>query len=232
MRPSRGCHGLAPETPGGRGTRTELFQVEHLCSNWSMSRPLQVVPDAAQDTARSAILRSAAALLAVDSGASLAQIAAAAGLGRTTVHRAFPTRADLLTALALQSVGHLQAALDRARLDDGPATEVLGRIVEQVLPLAAELRFLDAGPEVWKLPELLDAWWSVTASLDAVVERGQREGDIRADIPAELVVEAFTGMLSGVWQGIRDGRIARMTATRHLVTLALSGLRSPGAGPT
>jgi AcrR family transcriptional regulator len=197
-----------------------------------MTERLRAVPDAGPDTARSSMLRAAAALLAVDSGASLAQIAAAAGVGRTTVHRVFPTRADLLTALALESVGHLQAALVESRLDDGPATDVLARIVEHVLPLAAELRFLDAGPEVWKLPELLDAWWSVTASLDAVVERGQREGDIRADMPAELVVEAFTGMLSGVWQGIRDGRIARRTATRHLVTLTQSGLRAPGPGPS
>lgn len=197
-----------------------------------MHAVLDAAADTAADTARSTMLRAAAALLAVDSGASLAQIAAAAGVGRTTVHRVFPTRADLLTALALESVGHLQAALVEARLDDGPVTEVLARIVEQVLPLAAELRFLDAGPEVWKLPELLDAWWSVASSLDAVVERGQREGDLRADIPAELVVEAFTGMLSGVWQGIRDGRVARMTATRHLAALTLSGLQTPGTGPS
>ena len=184
-----------------------------------MANPLHAVPDAVPDTTRASVLRAAAALLAVDSGASLAQIAAAAGVGRTTVHRAFPTRADLLTALALQSVGHLQAALAEARLDDGPVPAVLARIVERVLPLAAELRFLDAGAEVWDLPELLDAWWSVASSLDAVVERGQREGDLRADVPAELVVEAFTGMLWGVWQGVRDGRVARQTATRHLVTL-------------
>ncbi len=193
-----------------------------------MANPLHAVPDAVPDTTRASVLRAAAALLAVDSGASLAQIAAAAGVGRTTVHRAFPTRADLLTALALQSVGHLQAALAEARLDDGPVPAVLARIVERVLPLAAELRFLDAGAEVWDLPELLDAWWSVASSLDAVVERGQREGDLRADVPAELVVEAFTGMLWGVWQGVRDGRVARQTATRHLVTLTLSGLQSTG----
>jgi hypothetical protein len=96
-------------------------------------------------------------------------------------------------------------------------------VAEQVLPLADQLRFLDAGPEVWDLPELRDAWWSVASSLDALVERGQREGDLRGDVPAEVVVEAFTGMLWGTWQGIRDGRVARATAARHVVTLALGG---------
>ncbi len=188
-----------------------------------MSRPLASVPSPAPESTRAAVLSAAAAVLAVDSGASLAEIAAAAGVGRTTVHRAFPTRADLLTALALDAVGHLRGAIEAARLDDGPATEVLARVAEVVLPLADQLRFLDAGPEVWDLPELRDAWWSVASALDALVERGQREGDLRADIPAEVVVEAFTGMLWGTWQGIRDGRVARATAARHVVSLALGG---------
>jgi AcrR family transcriptional regulator len=176
---------------------------------------------------RDVVLRAAAALLATDSGASLAEIAAAAGVGRTTVHRIFPTRADLLTALALQAVARLQDGLDAARLDDGPAPQVLERVVQEVLPLADELSFLDAGPEVWDLPQLRDAWLSVSSALDALVERGQREGDIRGDVPAEVVVEAFTGILLGVWNGVRDGRVAPATATRHVLTLTLTGITPP-----
>ncbi|MFN8169469.1 MAG: TetR family transcriptional regulator [Candidatus Nanopelagicales bacterium] len=192
-----------------------------------MARPLIAASPSVAEPTRAAVLRAAAALLAVDAGASLAEIAAAAGVGRTTVHRAFPTRADLLTALALDAVGHLRSALDAARLEDGPATEVLARVTDEVLPLADQLRFLDAGPEVWDLPELQDAWWSVSSALDSLVERGQREGDLRADIPAEVVVEAFTGMLWGTWQGVRDGRVAPATAARHLVALALGGAAAP-----
>lgn len=191
-----------------------------------MTRPTPALhPRAhAPEPARDAILRAAAAVLAADSGASLAEIAAAAGVGRTTVHRSFRTRADLLTALALQAVDRLRAAVDGARLDDGPAPRVLARVVEVVLPLADELRFLDAGPEVWDLPQLRDAWWSVTASLDRLVQRGQREGDVRGDVPAEVIVEAFTGMLWGVWSGVHDGRVAPATAARHVVALTLAGI--------
>ena len=195
-----------------------------------MSGRLTAVPapgSGASDATRETVLRAAATLLATDSGASLAEIAAAAGVGRTTVHRVFPTRADLLTALALDAVHHLQEALDAARLEDGPVPEVLERVIEAVLPLADQLHFLDAGPEVWDLPQLLDAWWSVTASLDALVERGQREGSVRPDVPAEVIVEAFTGMLWSVWQGVHDGRVAPATASRHVVTLALGALATP-----
>jgi len=189
-------------------------------------RSLPTTPTPAEPV-RDVVLRAAAALLATDSGASLAEIAAAAGVGRTTVHRVFPTRGDLLTALALEAVERLTSALGAARLDDGPATAVLARVVEEVLPLADELAFLDSGPEVWDLPQMRDAWWSVTASLDTLVQRGQLEGDIRGDIPAEVVVEAFTGILLGVWNGVRDGRVAPATATRHVVTLTLAGIVPP-----
>ncbi|HYO41994.1 MAG TPA: TetR/AcrR family transcriptional regulator [Candidatus Limnocylindrales bacterium] len=186
-----------------------------------MSRP----PRPARDT----VLEAAAAVLATNPGASLGDIAAAAGVGRTTVHRSFPTRAALLTALTLQAVDRLRAALDDARPGDGSALQAIERVVTVVLPLADQLHFLDAGPEVWDLPELRDAWWSVAGVLDALVERGQRDGDIRADLPAEVIVEAFTGMIWGVWSGVRDGRIARATAARHLVTLTLGGITPGGS---
>jgi AcrR family transcriptional regulator len=200
-----------------------LEQLEQFCSNCDMHSILSAVSDGPEST-RDQVLRSAMSVLAANSGASLAEIAAAAGVGRTTVHRIFPTRGDLLRALALHAVAQVQTALDSARLDHGPVPDVLGRVAELVLPLTDELRFLDAGPEVWDLPELRDAWCSIAASLDALVERGQREGDLRGDLPAELIVEAFTGMLWGVWQGIRDGRVAPATAARHVIALALAGI--------
>ena len=221
-----------PSVPAWRPD-APVARMELLCSNWNMNDHIVAPhsPDAARsETVHAAVLRAAASLLAVDAGASLAEIALAAGVGRTTVHRVFPTRADLLTALALQAVNRLRSALSAARLADGPATESIERVVHEVLPLVDELRFLEAGPEVWDLPELKDAWWSVAAELDRLVQRGQREGDIRGDVPAEVIVEAFTGMLWGAWQGVRDGRVAPATAGRHIVTLTLDGVRPPGHG--
>ncbi len=180
--------------------------------------------DAATESARVTILRAAASLLTRDAGTPLAQIAAAAGVGRTTMHRTFPTRIDLLTALALQSTEHLRRMLEEVQLEEGPVPLVLDRLIRRVLPLAEEMQFLDAGPEVWDLPDLREPWCSLTSAMDALVERGQREGDLRGDLPAELIVEALTGMLWGTWQGIRDGRVAPATAARHLVRLLGDGL--------
>ena len=53
----------------------------------------------ARGRTRKAILDAAIGVLATDPAASLGQIADAADVGRTTLHRYFPERADLLTAL-------------------------------------------------------------------------------------------------------------------------------------
>ncbi|MEU1179064.1 helix-turn-helix domain-containing protein [Streptomyces sp. NPDC005820] len=50
---------------------------------------------------RRAILDAAITLLATDPTASLSEVAAAAGVGRTTVHRYFPERSDLLAAIGV-----------------------------------------------------------------------------------------------------------------------------------
>jgi AcrR family transcriptional regulator len=173
---------------------------------------------------RDRILAAAAELLARDTGASLAQISAAAGVGRTTLHRYFPTREDLVEVLAVESMRAVRDVLDDCRLDDGSATDILTRIADAVLPLAAELRYLDTAQGVWNLPELRRVWDAIVIDLDRLVERGQRDGDLRADVPAALAVNAFVGALWGVDEGIREGRIAPAGAGRRLAALLLDGL--------
>jgi hypothetical protein len=67
-------------------------------------------------------------------------------------------------------------------------------------------------------------WEAIVEDLDRLVERGQRDGELRADVPAALVVEVFVGALWGVDDGIREGRIAPAGASRRLVTVLLDGL--------
>lgn len=175
------------------------------------------------DRARAAILEAAARLLAKDPSATLVEIATAAGVGRTTVHRYFPTRAALVHALAPAAIDRVRTAIATAAPPDRPAPHALAAVAEAVMPLADEMRFLDAGPEVWDLPEMRDAWWTVTASLAELVDRGKREGSLRADLPTEVAVEAFVGALWGVSDGIHEGRVAPARAAAQLVDLLLMG---------
>ncbi|MEZ5116351.1 MAG: TetR/AcrR family transcriptional regulator [Candidatus Nanopelagicales bacterium] len=173
---------------------------------------------------RAVLLETAARVLAKDPAATLGEIAAAAGVGRTTLHRAFPTREDLLRTLALDALGRVRSAIDAAAPPDRPAPQALQAVAEAVLPIADEMRFLDAGPEVWDLPEMRDAWWTVAESLSELVDRGKRDGDLRPDVPTEVVVDAFVGALWGVADGIHEGRVAPARAARHLTDLLLRGV--------
>ena len=66
------------------------------------------------DSTRRRLLETAATLLCKDSGASLAEVAAAAGIGRTTLHRYFPSRHDLLYALADDALIRVEEAVSKA----------------------------------------------------------------------------------------------------------------------
>lgn len=180
------------------------------------------VPSAAHDRTRRRILDAAVALLGKDSGASLAEVAAHAGLGRTTVHRYFPTRDALLVALGVEAVHHVSDAMAAARLDDGTAAEATARLVHGLLPLADDLRYLDVG-QVWGAPEVAEAWAPLQRRVDALVARGQREGDLRADLPAALVADLLLAAVWCVADSVAEGRVAANDAAPGVLAVLLHG---------
>jgi AcrR family transcriptional regulator len=177
-----------------------------------------------RDTRR-AILDAAARVLPTNSAATLAEVAAAAGLGRTTVHRHFPAREDLLGALAVDALDRIEAAVAGCRLDDGPVPEVLSRVAAALVPMADEFRVLEVGPEVWKVGGELDTrWYRLADRLEAVVDRGKREGDIRVDLPTAWIVDLVASAVWCAGDCIRDGRVAPREAPRLLVEVMLHGV--------
>ena len=70
------------------------------------------------------------------------EVAAAAGVGRTTLHRYFAERSDLLSALAVHVLEQVAAATERAAPTHGPAPEALGRICREYFELGDVLTVL------------------------------------------------------------------------------------------
>lgn len=186
-----------------------------------------------EERTRAAILDAAAALLPKDAGASLSEVATAAGVGRTTVHRYFPTREALLNALAKEAIDRLDSALTQARLHDGPVPAVLARVADLVIPLADEFRFLEVGPAIWDLDGLSDRWDSLARRLEALVDHGKREGTLRPDLPTAWVVDLFAGAVFTAGDAISCGRLARNDATRLVLDVLLHGAAPhPTGGPS
>ena len=103
---------------------------------------------------RKAILDAAMSVLADNPAASLGDIAAAADVGRSTLHRYFADRTDLLHALARHVHQLSNAAIEHAEPDCGPAVEALRRVVECQLDLGPIIPFVFNEPTILANPEL------------------------------------------------------------------------------
>ncbi|MGW9027668.1 TetR/AcrR family transcriptional regulator [Streptomyces sp. NPDC055722] len=72
-------------------------------------------------------------MLATDPGASIASIAAEAGVDRRTVYRRFASREELLAAIYESRLTAIEHAIDDARLREAPVTVALHRYVENII---------------------------------------------------------------------------------------------------
>ena len=103
---------------------------------------------------RRAILDAAMAVLAENPAASLGDIAGRADVGRSTLHRYFAERTDLVRAVALHVHALSNEAIEHAEPDCGPPVDALRRVVECQLDLGPIVPFVYNDPSIAADPEL------------------------------------------------------------------------------
>ena len=174
---------------------------------------VQDVETGARARTRRAIVEAAVARLAKDPAASLGQIADAAGVGRTTLHRYFPERSDLLVAVGEETATRVRGARERARLADGTAREALVRLCPEYLLLGdlLTLLFTEVVPDS-AVDEAED-----DDPMIALVERGHADGSIDPALSAHWVVGTVWAQLYLAWSTLRDGAEARHDVVPLLV---------------
>lgn len=138
---------------------------------------------AIQDRVAEAILEVAANLLA--SGGeppSMADIAAAAGVGRATLYRHFPTREQLLQALTASARDATATQLAEADLDAVPVTEAIARVARVIAAggskYAALIRRFGVSDYAG------DAEQQIGTLLQTLLQRGIDDGTFRGDLTA------------------------------------------------
>ncbi|MEU3979963.1 helix-turn-helix domain-containing protein [Streptomyces sp. NPDC026672] len=172
---------------------------------------------------RAHVLRSAAALLTRKSTATMDEVARAAGISRATLHRHFAGRDALVRALESLGIEECEAALDNARLDEGPAGEAVRRLVAAVEPSAALLAFLYTENQLFEGEGQNQGWTRIDERLTALFRRGRQSGEFRVDLSPAWLTEALYGLLaSGAW-AVAEGRVARQDFTHMVVELLLGG---------
>ncbi|GAA3727833.1 helix-turn-helix domain-containing protein [Streptomyces tremellae] len=174
---------------------------------------------------RDHVLRSAAALLTRRATATLDEVARAAGIGRATLHRHFAGRDALVRALESLGIQETEAALDAARLDDGPAEGALRRFVAAVEPAAGLLAFLITENQLFEGDDVHEGWSRIDGRISSLFRRGQERGEFRIDLPPAWLTEALYGLIGACAWSIQDGRVAARDFPYMTCELLLGGAR-------
>jgi len=153
--------------------------------------------------------------------ASMGQLAAMAGVSRATLSRHFPSRDDMMLAMAETGISSAEAALSRARPHEGPPEQALRRLIEELLPIAELYAFIDqqmhsdAAVEARVQP--------LQASLITLFQHWQETGVLRVDLTAPWMVESMSALLCSAATMIRTGRLARQDAAQSVFELLWKG---------
>ncbi|MFI6874395.1 TetR/AcrR family transcriptional regulator [Streptomyces sp. NPDC050400] len=145
-------------------------------------------------------------MLAADPGASVANIAAEAGVDRRTVYRRFASREELLAAIYEARLTAIEQAIADARLREAPVAVALHRYVENIIVVnrtwPVDLGRMLADESVHARRD------ASIREVDAFLDRATEEGLLRPGLPQgwasallpqvmRLVTEQLTDLSAG-----------------------------------
>ncbi|MEU8306587.1 TetR/AcrR family transcriptional regulator [Actinomadura sp. NPDC048955] len=170
------------------------------------------------------ILEAAERTLGRDPAATMEQIAEAAGVARTTVHRRFATREALIQALAGWAAQRFADAVDAAHPDTAPPLVALYQTTANVLDVKvgwgfAMSRASSADPEVAKV------YADVRETCERLFRRAREAGVLRDDVDIHWTRRVYYALIHEA-SANREGEDTGALATLVVDTL-LRGAGTP-----
>jgi AcrR family transcriptional regulator len=178
-----------------------------------------------RDHVVAAILETAASVLAErGTAASMADVAAAAGVGRATLYRYFPNRQALVQALVRAAFTELADGLAAAGLETVEPAEGIARVTRVTLGAAVKYQALVLATSKPELPtEQLET------PLIELFRRGAEQGTLRTDLSAETLLNLYTALLEGVIGKGLHHQLGVEQAAAAVTSVFLAGAAAPGA---
>jgi AcrR family transcriptional regulator len=196
---------------------------------WVFTYSTMVTTSALRDHISTAILDAAALVLAAKGDtASMEDVASAAGVGRATIYRYFPSRDDLLSALADVAIDDAHRRIMEADLERATVPEALARIIRAVV--ACGIKFSVVTSDHSHVDRIrVDSL--IRDPIRAVFQRGQDEGVMRTDVTTDILVELFGGLTKVALQ-IADGdELGAEEASALIASIFLDGARPIADAP-
>jgi AcrR family transcriptional regulator len=164
------------------------------------------------------ILEAAERVLSRNPAASMEQIAEAAGVARTTVHRRFTSRDALVDAMTAWATHRFAEAVESAYTTTAPPLVTLHQVTANVLRIKinwgyAMSRTPSAGPEVARVYAV------ARERCDEMFRRARDAGLLRADADLDWTRRVYYALIHEAATGPDEGQDADALATRLVDTL-------------
>lgn len=177
---------------------------------------------------RIAILAATPVTLRKNPDASVADIAAEAGVGRMTLYGHFRTRAELIAAAVVESLERGDVVLSEVPLDGEPA-HALANLIESSWHLVDQSRaLLAAAQKELSASRIRELHQKAEARMRGLLEQGQREGAFRSDLPVRWLLTTAHVVMNAAAEEITAGRLEPVDAA-HFINAVLQPAFAPPA---
>ena len=176
----------------------------------------------AKNRTERAIVAAAVRTWASDRGATLPEVAEAAEVGRTTLHRYFPERDGLVRAAVEHALEVVGRAIAEAQPDSGHPLEAMRRVIGALASVSEAIMFV-FGDQSLLRDVVPTAEPELPTPHDPVIDlirRGQAEGVFDDQLTAEWIQQVLWGVAYTAFEQVAQGSLAKFdvaaTVTRTL----------------
>ncbi|MFD6226882.1 TetR/AcrR family transcriptional regulator [Streptomyces sp. NPDC060232] len=150
-------------------------------------------------------------------------VATRAGISRATLVRLFPTRQDLLHAVANKILDDCEQALARTE-GEAPTPAMLDGLIGDYRPFAQLWNLVYVEPEVLGADQASDRASVVFRRTVSFVEQAQKAGLLRTDMPAPWLASTFCSIAETAWELTLEGHMGARQAPEFIQGILRHGV--------
>jgi AcrR family transcriptional regulator len=181
-----------------------------------------------------AIVAAAVSTWASERGATLPEIAQAAKVGRTTLHRYFPERDGLVLAAVEHALEVINAAIAEAQPEAGHPLEAMRRVVAALASVSEAIMFVFGDPSLVR-DVMPSAETELPGQPDPVIDlirRGQAEGVFDDQLTAEWIQQVLWGVSYTAFEQVTRGALAKFDVAATVARTLERGIVAQSGEPT